>query len=775
MGKINVEGLGVVEIEGDTPTLEEQQVIKENYNRITTEEAAAKRVNNDIQPWTSGQAARFAIEAGLAVGASIATGGLALPAIAARAGMLGAEFAGQLAISSLAAGAASGAGAVIAQPLDPKSDIAKEVFRASLEGVIGEGVGSPLGIVGAKYVSKFFGGRTGKEVADVLTNADTAEAALKTRKPFLELVPGAEEAEAGLKAQAALIKADPQKYASRVGEIPGQLSEEGKAKLLAYADEAEKGLTMGVKTKSKAADIIENMGEKSFLGNAVLKRKEGLSIVGDTAVDDMVSKFTAGLNNQQVGDMYIEALTGSNVAFKAAAKKYYGAVDQAIIDSGLKNSLVLPMDSIKKESLTQLNQYGLKNATISGINKEIQGKQPFLTFKQADALRGSLLEERRAALRAGQTQTAGSLDQIRKKLDDVLEKDLDIPEAVKIAQKTANNFYKDGSDVFRDSTLKSILKNKNPDEVFGLIVKAGDKPYILKETFNQLDQMTKLVDKEGVSLISKAESENLKNRIKGQFLANVVRKSETLDSVYGNFFDAKKFTTNLDKFRGSKDVLFSKTELKEISKIEKQIAFAQGAITKKGGTPGGIFIQMKQAGSIGTLLQFGLAGGAGLGFGVIPAVAILLGPAALNKLMLSPTLNSLLFKQYTKKEMASMTPAKAGIVFRQLLSKMADQGVINSEELNKYSNQSKEVEKDLIKSGIKTAKDAKITGPVQQYTAPTKVNTQVTQPNVNVLQPQQSKPTVVAPQVSQQKPVAGGITNIPQERIDQYTNLFGRI
>jgi hypothetical protein len=31
------------------------------------------------------------------------------------------------------------------------------------------------------------------------------------------------------------------------------------------------------------------------------------------------------------------------------------------------------------------------------------------------------------------------------------------------------------------------------------------------------------------------------------------------------------------------------------------------------------------------------------------------------------------------------------------------------------------------------------------------------------------------PQAAAPKPVAGGITNIPQERIDQYTNLFGRI
>ena len=776
MGKINVEGLGVVEIEGDTPTLEEQQAIKENYNRITTEQAAAKRVDNNIEPWTAGQVARFGLEAGLGIGASILTGGLALPAIAARGGMLALPFARQLAISSLASAAGSGTGAVIAQPLDPKSDIAKEVLRASIEGAVGEAVGAPIAIGGTKFVSKYFGNRTPKEVADVLTNADAAEAVLKTKKPLVELLPGAEEAEAGLKAQAALIKADPEKYAARVGEIPGQLTPEGRAKLLAFADEAEKGLTLGVKTKSKTADIIETIGEKAFIGDDILKRKESLSLVGDTAVDDMVNKFTAGLNNQQVGDMFIEALTGSNAGFKAAARKYYGAVDEALKEAGIANARVVPITNIKEEALSQLNQYGLKNSTISSINKEIQNKQPYLTFKEADALRSSLLEERRAALRAGQTQTAGSIDKIRTSLDKVIESDkLNIPDKVKIAQKTANNFYKDGSDVFRDTIVKKILKDKNPDDVFGLIVKSGDKPYVLGETFGQLDKMTKLVDKEGVPLLTKAESENLKNRIKGQFLANIVRNSESTDRVYGNFFDADKFTKNLNKFRNSKEVLFTKSELDEIGKIEKQLAFSQGAISRKGGTPGAIFIQMKQAGAIGTLLQFGLAGGAGLGFGLAPAAAILLGPAALNKIMLSPKLNSLLFKQYSKKEIANMTPSKAGAIYRQLLGRMADEGVINSEELVKYSEMSKQTEKDLMNRGIKTAKDAKIAGATPQYIAPAKVNTQVTQPNVNILQTQPSKPVAVAPQPTTAKPTSSGITNIPQERLQDYTNLFGRI
>ncbi|NBP57882.1 hypothetical protein EBU71_15350, partial [bacterium] len=391
MGKINVEGLGVVEIEGDVPTLEEQQAIKENYNRITTEQAAAKRIDSSIEPWTTGQALRFGIEAGLGIGASILTGGLALPALAARGGMLALPFARQLGISTLASAAGSGTGAVVAQPFDPKSDIGKEIIRASIEGAVGEAVGAPIAIGGTKFISKYFGNRSPKELTDVLANADTAETVLKTKKPLVELLPGAEEAEAGLKAQAALIKADPEKYAARVGEVPGKLTPEGRARLLAIADEAEKGLTLGVKTRSKTADIIETIGEKAFIGNDILKRKESLSLVGDTAVDDMVNKFTAGLNNQQVGDMYIEALTGSNAGFKAAARKYYGAVDEALKEAGIANARVVPITNIKEEALSQLNQYGLKNSTISSINKEIQNKQPYLTFKEADALRSSLL------------------------------------------------------------------------------------------------------------------------------------------------------------------------------------------------------------------------------------------------------------------------------------------------------------------------------------------------------------------------------------------------
>jgi excinuclease ABC subunit A len=84
----------------------------------------------------------------------------------------------------------------------------------------------------------------------------------------------------------------------------------------------------------------------------------------------------------------------------------------------------------------------------------------------------------------------------------------------------------------------------------------------------------------------------------------------------------------------------------------------------------------------------------------------------------------------------------------------------------KAIEESKQVQSEFEKAGIKNINDFN-KKPVVQQPAPQMpaVNTRVTN-----LQTQ-----AVAPQVAAPKPVAGGVTNIPQERIDQYTNLFGRI
>jgi len=53
MGKINIEGLGVVEIAGDEPTIEESQTIVDNYAKAVRENqrqsGSTQRADNFLQ------------------------------------------------------------------------------------------------------------------------------------------------------------------------------------------------------------------------------------------------------------------------------------------------------------------------------------------------------------------------------------------------------------------------------------------------------------------------------------------------------------------------------------------------------------------------------------------------------------------------------------------------------------------------------------------------------------------------------------------------------
>lgn len=80
MGRVNIVGLGTVDIEGDTPNEQEIEVFKrmaavKGADKIT--DGPAEEVTESF--FTSPTFGRILTEAGLAIGGSIATGGLALP------------------------------------------------------------------------------------------------------------------------------------------------------------------------------------------------------------------------------------------------------------------------------------------------------------------------------------------------------------------------------------------------------------------------------------------------------------------------------------------------------------------------------------------------------------------------------------------------------------------------------------------------------------------------------------------------------------------------
>ena len=83
MGQINVEGVGIVDIKGDTPTFSEMQEIQNTAKELRSQNIVEGEAENETENFFKTPAfGRLVLEAGLSIGGAVATGGLALPAIA---------------------------------------------------------------------------------------------------------------------------------------------------------------------------------------------------------------------------------------------------------------------------------------------------------------------------------------------------------------------------------------------------------------------------------------------------------------------------------------------------------------------------------------------------------------------------------------------------------------------------------------------------------------------------------------------------------------------
>ena len=111
------------------------------------------------------------------------------------------------------------------------------------------------------------------------------------------------------------------------------------------------------------------------------------------------------------------------------------------------------------------------------------------------------------------------------------------------------------------------------------------------------------------------------------------------------------------------------------------------------GLPGGVFIQLKQAGAAGQLLQLGGAG-FGLATGnILPAVTVLATPYFLAKGLLNPKFQKLIFDSYK----APSAP-KSAAAMRQLIGRMFSDGYIPEDEKDKALAQL-ELYEEAIKEG----------------------------------------------------------------------------
>ena len=686
MGLINVEGIGPIEIKGDAPDEQESQAIGEIVKN--TPKSEQQTVTETDGFLGSPSFKRLLLEAGLAIGGTVLSGGLALPATAARVGFLARPFLMQLAKSSFGSAAGSGTGAAVAQTFDPKDDVVKEVVRASIEGAVAEGIGGPLTIKGAQYVSKLLG-------------------------PKINLIKGAEEAEQVLNAQIQKIKANPGSYSDDI---------------VAAANKAI--LTPGLKADSRLIDIGENMAEKSLLGSGnLVGSKEAAKKVTASKMDDFTKEYIEVADKTDLGILFKDSITDSQDLFDGAVKGYYKTVENNLAKSGLKNSAIVdikPLQNELKKVLKELpgQQKSKTYANTVNLIKDYSQGPSKITFTKANQIRSDILALGRnlsASDHAKYKKAQGiAAEQITKALDNT---NIGKIGAVKDSLKTANQFYKDGLKTFNDKILGNILQ-KNPDDIFNAIVSRSDKPYTVTKTLESIQKLTKMNNAVGKPLLDELAAQNLKKSLQGHLLKEMMDKSRGAVGQYENVLDAGKVGAFIKKFEGTfapKTGLFSKTQYDELEKFRNALAFAQGKISKEGGLPGGVFIQLSQAGAVGSLLTFN-GDPATIGAG---SAAILLGPKAIGQMLINPKFNKFLIEGVT----APSAP-KARIAFGQLVGRLGAAGLIDEEELNKSMTelQQRPQAPDVTKLNLKP------------------VNTQVTNPDQVLSQRPTAPVSPMAPQ-----------------------------
>ena len=756
MGQIFVEGLGTVEIQGDTPSENETKQIglaldqiKENRFQPEAEKVADTFLNGPT-------VGRIALELGLSIAGTVATGGLALPALVARAGFLARPTLMALAKSSLGSGFGGATGAGIAQTFDPKDDITREILRGGMEGAIGEAIGAPVVIKGGQLISKTFNkAASPKEFLKPLTDAKEAEEILFT----------------GVKSKADDILANPEKYTDKFYDVN---------KVVEMANEAKKGLTIGMKTESRFLDTLENIATKSFFGaEELIGRKEALAFVGQAAQKDFIENATQGLNKTDLGTLFFDSITGAKNARKAYFNAQYKGIDDIVKkDLGLRADQVPPKLITGKPIIDSLNSYIKENFQVPGkevltlqkdILKRLAGKR--FDFKSLEGLRSEFGIDANDAFRAGNTKLGKSYESMQKSIDNLLDnkdalKKYQIPENAVTEIKRIRSEYKDTSKLFEDGIFANILAKGNKDggvdEIFNAIVKGKQKSTLVQVTKDKIEESVKR------KFLTQEQGIQLKDSLRGQYLQNIFERSKLGKSkdgaapVYSEFVDASSINKNLNADSETFKVLFEKTERDKLDQFVKQLAISQGTLDKKTGLPGGVFIQLKQAGALGSLLSYGSAGNlAGL-LADKGIATVLIAPAVFSKIMLNPKFNKLVFDETAKQNLKKTSPTKAGVAFRNLVGRLVDEGLIDSEEGLRAIEESKQVQSDFERKGIKNTDDFNKTAaaPQQKPTAPMPpVNTRVT----NV----QTRPMAAPVSIPQGTVPAGTL----QDRIAQSNQL----
>ena len=584
-------------------------------NHISESNARSKAVEEYL---TSPAFGRLVLEVGGGVLGTAFAPQIGLPLYIGRAAAFVRPALQQVVTRMSGAGIGEAGGALASQSFDPRESVSKEMLRAFVTGATAEGVGT----IATKAVGKVLG---------------------KNKK----LIEGAEEAVETIEQQRKKIILNPKDYDQKVREA------------------TKNGiLTPGLLQEGQLVDLLENLSELSlFGGGSVRYAREGAETLASSGITDYVKSLRTVGDLEDLGNLFQKTLSDDLTNFKRASNRKYFKLDNALKKN---NPNAVNISAIKTAAKERLKKIGLPG-TNPALEKDLIAitKLPdLINFSKANSVRSDFLSRSRNISDQFGNVNKQFATEYGKKFTTAMD-EAKIPESVRIAYDDAQSFYKNGAEVFNTKLFKKIIEN-DPDVVYKSIVAAGDRPVLVRRTFDILDKRIK----------DTAVRANLKTALRGEFLDDAIRNSQKSNVQYGQELDA----TKLDNFFAKKSMmmkeLFEPEQLKNIEKLKNALAFSQGKLRKKGGLPGAIFIQMKQSGAVMTLTKLGAIGGGGAIGGVPAAATILLAPGILGKMFTSPKIVKLLTTGFRYNENQTI----AGRTFRQIIAQMSKEGLIDEDE-----------------------------------------------------------------------------------------------
>jgi hypothetical protein len=778
MGTINVEGIGTVQIQGDQPTQEEARTIlkavetkkleKQNtdayaYQQSTGETYVTDReltgemvgAGSDVDKAvadfvTSPAFGRLLLEVGGGVAGAYLTGGASVPLSTARVAAIAQPFLKQLAIRSAGAGAGGAVGSVVAQPLDPKDDMVKEIVRAAAENAIGEGAGGLI----VKGIEKVVA-------------------------PGIKLLRGADDAIKTIEEQREIIKA-------------GKASAIDKAAEIELEEAAKKGLlTPGIVTDSEFLDQIQNIVKSGVFGSGGLRKAEvGAETIAKSGIDDFVNQFIITDNKVATGKLIQESLAKQRNAFDAIVDAKYKNVDDLLgIVKDPKTGVVV---SSKSPLINTTPYHNLLDARINDLKKVAGGSQdkaalellefqktlPYnADFSLINQYRQKLLQLGRSANTTNTKNIASFTKEyniLEREITGLLENAAVSPEA-KTAFFEANRFYREGLEDFNNQIITKLVE-KRPDLVFKELVRSGGEVVPMQEAL-------KIIDKRAVTPALKAESEQLKLGLKGELLRKAIGDSTEPIGQYNRlnanklegFIGSSATGAKPGKFEDISKELFTKQEYNRLLELQNALKFSQGKLIQDPGPkPGAMFFQFAQAGAAGTVLTLNTYQGEATK-GIAGAALILGTPKALGWMLTSPKA-----LEYLTRTVKATDPTIKGSAFKQLVAHLGDEGIIDQGEAKRVIEETDFVTSEAkgLKSGKVKPTPAPVAPPVQtspRSEAPKSPSANIFAANT----PGTPVTTGVEPtaqpanNMTASMPNTGGITNIPQEQLNKYSTLFG--